>query len=105
MHCGASVRELYGAVAFHIHYLSHLHIYLIPRTSPPPTVACKTTGGEHLGDMLYRISNVSRCLWGNITCHGCANLGFVVHSLCHYCEMLHATRSQNIWRWLEELQG
>ena len=47
---------------------SHLHICLIPRTSPPPTVACKTTGGEHLGNRLYRISNVSRCLWGNITC-------------------------------------
>ena len=35
----------------------------------------------------------------------CANLGFIVHTLCHYCYcMLQATRSQSIWRGLEELQ-
>ena len=35
----------------------------------------------------------------------CANLRFIVHTLCHYCEMIAtATRSQSIWRQLEELQ-
>ena len=34
----------------------------------------------------------------------CANR-FIVHTLCHYCYcMLQATRSQSIWRRLEELQ-
>ena len=63
MHCGASVRELYGALAFHIHYLSHLcDNSLIPRPSLPPTVAqCKTTDGEHLGKRLHRIGENA---WG-----------------------------------------
>ena len=35
----------------------------------------------------------------------CANLGFIVHTLCHYCYcILQVTRSESIWRWLEELQ-
>ena len=56
MHCWASVGGLYGALAFHIRYLSHLcDNSLIPRPSPPLTVAGKTTGGEHLGKRLRRI--------------------------------------------------
>ena len=35
----------------------------------------------------YRISNVCQCLWSNIT-WVCANLGFIVHTLCYYCEMV-----------------
>ena len=37
----------------------------------------------------------------------CANLGFIVHTLCHYCEMVATaagTRSQSIWRRPERLQ-
>ena len=96
MHCGVSVSKLYGALAFHIHYLSHLcDNSLIPRPSPPPTVACKTTGGEHLGKRLRRIggerlgkkrrriSNECQCSWSNIN-WVFANLGFIVHTLCHY---------------------
>ena len=64
MHCGVSVRELYGALAFHIHYPSHLcDNSLIPKPSPPPTVACKTIQVENAwgrGDV-YRISNVHVC--------------------------------------------
>ena len=84
MHCGASVGELYGSLVFHIHYLFPL-TYIscnsspIPRSSPPPTVVCKTTGREHLGKRLCRISNVCWCLFSNINwAH--ANLGFVVHT-------------------------
>ena len=39
----------------------------------------------------------------------CANLGFIVHTLCHYREIV-ATAAGNkgskhyIWRWLEQLQ-
>ena len=107
MHCGVSVRELYGPLAFHIRYLSHLcDNSLIPKPSPPPTVACKTTGGEHLvkrlrriggehlgkrlhriggerlGKRRHKISNLCQCSWSNIT-WVCANLGFIVHPLCH----------------------
>ena len=48
VHCGASVRELHGALAFHSTAFPHLHTCishnnsLILRSSPPPTVACKT---------------------------------------------------------------
>ena len=95
MHCGASVRELYSALAFHIHYPSHLcDNSLIPRPSPPPTIACKTTGGERLGKRRRRISNVCQCSWSNIT-WVFANLGFIVHTLCHYCGMI-ATAADNM---------
>ena len=54
-------REGYGAFVFHIHFFPLAYIScnnsLIPRSSPPPTVACQTTGGECLGKRLYRISN------------------------------------------------
>ena len=56
MHCGVSVRELYGPLVFHICYLFHLcDNSLIHRPFPPPTVACTTTGGELLGKRLRRI--------------------------------------------------
>ena len=56
MHCGASVRELYGALQCFIAlpfptcmHTSYNNNSLIPRSSPPPTVACKTRGEECLG--------------------------------------------------------
>ena len=63
--------------------------YLNPRSSPPPPVACKTTGEERLGKRLYlcRKSNLCQCLWSNIT-WVCADLGFTVHTLCYYCVMV-----------------
>ena len=125
MHCGASVRELYSALAFHIHYPSHLcDNSLIPRPSSPPTVACKTTGGEHLGKRLRRIggerlgkrrrriggellgkrrrriSNVCQCLCSNIT-WVFANLGFIVHTLCHYCGMIVTAADNKVSKHLE----
>ena len=98
MHCGASVRGLYSALVFHIHYLFPL-VYipcsssLIPSSFPPPTVACKTTDGEHLGKRLCRMSNVCRSLFSNIT-WVCANLRFIVHILCH-CSGIVATAAGN----------
>ena len=47
---------------------------LIPRSSPPPTVTCKTTGGERFGKRQYRTSNVCRCLWSNILTWVCGKL-------------------------------
>ena len=41
-------------------YISHNNS-LIPRSSPPPTVACKTTGEERLGKRLCSISNAGVC--------------------------------------------
>ena len=41
-------------------HTSHITIYsLIPRSSPPPTVACKTTGEERLEKRLCTISNAT----------------------------------------------
>ena len=85
MHCGASVWELYGALVFHSTTYSHLHTSHITsfpcRSSPPPTVACKTTGRNawgrgYVGYQIYA---------GVCGAMVCANLGFTVHTLCHYC--------------------
>ena len=68
---------------------SHLHTSHVTilqshsKSSPPPNLACKTTGRECLGK---RISNVCRYLWSNLI-WVCANLGFIAHTLCHYCEI------------------
>ena len=69
--CSALWGEREGVVwciiAFHSTTFSHLHAYishnnsLIPRSSPPPTVACKTTGKKRLGKRLCRISNDGVC--------------------------------------------
>ena len=109
MHCGASVRELYDALAFHTHYLFPLAYIshnnsLIPWSFPPLTVACKTTGGKHLGKRLRRISKVCQCLWSNIT-WVCANLGFIVHTLCYYFEMVAIAAGNKVSKHLEELQA
>ena len=78
--CGASMRELYGTLAFRIHYLFPL-MYISCNNSPiprsPPTVA-PTTGGECQGKRVYGISIVCRCLRGNVT-WVLANLGFILH--------------------------
>ena len=66
-------RSIYTTFS-HLH-TSHITCSFIPRSSPPPTVACKTTGEERLGKMLCTISNVCQ---SNIT-WVCANLGFIAH--------------------------
>ena len=34
-----------------------------------------------------RVSSICWCSWNNIAML-CAHLGFIVHTLCHYCEMI-----------------
>ena len=64
-------------------------------------VACKITVEEHLGKRLCRISNVCQCLWSNIITWVCANLGFIVHTLCHYCEMVATAAGNKVSKHLE----
>ena len=59
MHFGASVRELYGGLAFYSTTFSHLHTPHVTIVSfpdlphAPPTLACKTTGEKCLRKRLY----------------------------------------------------
>ena len=61
MHCGASVRELYGALAFHSITFSHLqapHINLIPSFPTFNTCIClwnwrREVPGEEIGYQMY----------------------------------------------------
>ena len=39
-------------------------------------------------------------LWSNIT-WVCANLGFIVHTLCHYCEMVATAAGNKVSKHLE----
>ena len=60
------------------------HKYAVYVTLPPTGSAhCINRYRERLGKRLgYR-----QCLWSNIT-WVCANLGLIVHTVCHYCEMV-----------------
>ena len=50
---------------------------------PTGSARCINRYRERLGKRLgYR-----QCLWSNIT-WVCANLGLIVHTVCHYCEMV-----------------
>ena len=44
-------------------------------------------------EAICTVSNLCRCLSSSIT-WVCANLGFIVHTLCHYCEIV-ATGADN----------
>ena len=73
-------------------------------SSPLPTVACKTTGRERPGHgEEARISNVCPCLLSNIT-WVCANLEFVVHTLCYYCWMIATAAGNKVSKHLETLK-
>ena len=80
---------VYGALAFHI-YATFSHLCdnsLISRPSPPPTVACKTTGGKHLGKRLRRIGG--ECLGKRLRRIGGERLG---KRLCRIYEMYASAR-------------
>ena len=87
-------------IVFHSTTFSHLHTLshnnsLIPRSFPPPTVACKTTGEERLGNRYQMPVFVSNITWV------CANHGFIVHTLCHYCEMVATGAGNKVSKHLE----
>ena len=65
-----------------------------------PAKRLRRIGGEHLRKRLCRISNVCQCLWSNIT-WVCANLGFIVHTLCHYCGMIATAADNKVSKHLE----
>ena len=97
MHSGASMRELYGALEFHMHYLFALTYIscnnsLIPNLLHLQILPVKLQA-ENAWGRGYRISNVCWYLWSNIT-WVCANLRFIVHTLCHHCEIV-ATAAGN----------
>ena len=46
------------------------------------------------------VSNVCWCSWSNIA-WVCAHLGFTVHTLCHYCEMVATATGDKISKHLE----
>ena len=46
------------------------------------------------------MSNVCRCLWSNKT-WVCANLEFIVHTLCHYYEMVATATGNKVSKHLE----
>ena len=57
-------------------------------------------GEERLGKRRHRISNVCQCSWSNIT-WVFANLGFIVHTLCHYCGMIATAADNKVSKHLE----
>ena len=80
MHCGASMREFYGPLAFHIYatFPTCVTIVSFPTGGKQLGKRLRRIGGERLGKRRRRISNVCQCSWSNIT-WVCANLGFIVH--------------------------